>query len=297
MLDKATATQDAMTNTDSVDAIMARLGETARAAARGLANAPSAQKDKALHAMAAAIRASTDAILTANAKDVAAMRASGQTAAFLDRGTLTTERIDDIAAGIEAIAALADPVGDVIAAWERPNGLQIRAGAHAARRHRRHLRKPPQRDGGRRCAVPEGRERGDPARRLGQFSFLSRHRACLARGLVEAGLPEGAIQLVPTTRPGRRRRMLKVLTAYRRHRAARRQEPDRAGSEREPRSGVRPSGRPVPCLRRQGRRSGEGQGHRCQRQDAAHRHLRRGGNAARRPRLRRHASGAVWWTR
>ena len=94
----------------------------------------------------------------------------------------------------------ADPVGTVLAQWTRPNGLALRARARAARRHRHHLREPAQRDGRCRRAVPQGRQRGDPARRLGEpSSRAAPSRPCLARGLRAAGLPEAAIQLVPTT--------------------------------------------------------------------------------------------------
>ncbi|CUA92753.1 glutamate-5-semialdehyde dehydrogenase [Pannonibacter indicus] len=109
----------------SITALMADLGKRARAAARKLSLAPEEQKNRALRAMASAVREATPAILAANARDVETMTANGQTASFLDRGTLTAERIEDIARALEAIAALPDPVGSVMSEWERPNGLKI----------------------------------------------------------------------------------------------------------------------------------------------------------------------------
>lgn len=197
MLDKAATAANA--DSESVIAIMARIGANARAAARSLANAPTEQKNKALATMATAVRSNVDAILAANAKDVAAMTANGQTAAFLDRGTLDTARIEAIAAGIEAIARLDDPVGGVIAAWERPNGLQIE-------RVRTPLgvigviyesRPNVTADAGALCL-----KAGNAViLRGGSDSFHSSSaiEACLQQGLRDAGLPEGAIQLVPTT--------------------------------------------------------------------------------------------------
>src|SRR5213594_2585396 len=97
----------------------------ARAAARALAGASTAAKDAALRAAAARLRRDATAILRANADDVARTRAAGESAAFVDRLTLTTSRIDAMARGLEEIAALPDPVGETIAAWRRPNGLEI----------------------------------------------------------------------------------------------------------------------------------------------------------------------------
>src|SRR6184192_181602 len=97
----------------------------ARAAARALAGASTAAKDAALRAAAARLRREEAAILRANADDVARARAAGESAAFVDRLMLTTSRIDAMARGLEEIAALPDPVGETIAAWRRPNGLEI----------------------------------------------------------------------------------------------------------------------------------------------------------------------------
>src|SRR5204862_151064 len=101
------------------------LSGDARGAARALAGASTAAKDAALRAAAARLRREEAAILRANADDVARARAAGESAAFVDRLALTTSRIDAMARGLEEIAALPDPVGETIAAWRRPNGLEI----------------------------------------------------------------------------------------------------------------------------------------------------------------------------
>ena len=101
------------------------LSADARAAARALSGASSAAKDAALRAAAERLRRDTDAILAANRTDVERARAAGDSAAFVDRLALTPARIDAMARGLEEIAALPDPVGETIAAWRRPNGLQI----------------------------------------------------------------------------------------------------------------------------------------------------------------------------
>lgn len=95
----------------------------ARAAARILAIAPESQRNAALCAAANALRVHAPDILVANARDVAASRA---TAAFIDRLTLTPARIEAMAKGLEAIAHLPDPVGRIMSEWTRPNGLKIR---------------------------------------------------------------------------------------------------------------------------------------------------------------------------
>jgi glutamate-5-semialdehyde dehydrogenase len=102
-----------------------QLSAEARAAARLLAGASTRAKEAALRGAAARIRQATDAIVAANEADVARARAGGETAAFVDRLTLTPARIETMARGVEEIAALPDPVGETIAAWRRPNGLEI----------------------------------------------------------------------------------------------------------------------------------------------------------------------------
>jgi len=101
------------------------LSGDARGAARVLAGASRAAKDAALRGAAARLRRDDPALLRANADDVARARAAGESAAFVDRLTLTPARIDAMARGLEEIAALPDPVGETIAAWRRPNGLEI----------------------------------------------------------------------------------------------------------------------------------------------------------------------------
>ena len=177
---------------------MLAIGRAARTAARGLANAPTAAKDAALRGMAHSLRANAGALLAENALDLADTRREGANAAFLDRLTLTARRVEQMAAGIEEIAALADPIGTVIAEWDRPNGLHIE-------RVRTPLgvvgiiyesRPNVTADAGALClkagnaAILRG---GSDSHR----SSRAIHR-CLAEGLSEAGLPVEAIQIVPT---------------------------------------------------------------------------------------------------
>ncbi|MEM7692893.1 MAG: glutamate-5-semialdehyde dehydrogenase [Pseudomonadota bacterium] len=102
--------------------LIADMGARARAAQAGLALASTAQKRAALRAMAEALRAATPKILAENAADLAAMDAAP---AFRDRARLDEARVASIADAVAAIAALDDPVGAVLASWERPNGLAI----------------------------------------------------------------------------------------------------------------------------------------------------------------------------
>ena len=104
---------------------MSALGVRARLAARELALAATEAKRAALTAAAREMRAQTAAILDANARDLAAVADARATPAFLDRLTLDAKRVEAMAKGLEEVAALADPVGSVIARWTRPNGLAI----------------------------------------------------------------------------------------------------------------------------------------------------------------------------
>ncbi|SUA99394.1 Gamma-glutamyl phosphate reductase [Pannonibacter phragmitetus] len=181
----------------SITALMADLGKRARAAARKLGLAPEEQKNRALRAMASAVREATPAILAANAQDVETMTANGQIASFLDRGTLTAERIEDIAQALEAIGALPDPVGHVMSEWERPNGLKIE-------RVRTPLgvigviyesRPNVTADAGALCL-----KAGNAVILRGGSDTLQSNlaiHAALQKGLEAAGLPGDAIQLVP----------------------------------------------------------------------------------------------------
>lgn len=179
--------------------VMRDLGRRARLSARPLALAPTAQKNAALLAMADAVWARREAILTANADDVARAEREGATAAFLDRLTLTPARINGMVEGIRAIAELPDPVGSVIAAWDRPNGLQIE-------RVRTPLgvigviyesRPNVTADAGALCV-----KAGNAVILRGGSDSHASSRAihgALVAGLEAAGLPGDAIQLVPTT--------------------------------------------------------------------------------------------------
>jgi len=181
-----------------ISATMRTIGANARAAARILAITSALAKDRALQAMAAAIRAGAAAILAANGKDVAEASAAGASAAFIDRLALDPTRVCAIADGVDAVAALPDPVGAVMAAWERPNGMRIE-----------------------RVRVPLGvigviyesrpnvtADAGALALKAGNAVILrggsdSFHssraiHAAMVAGLAGAGLPEAAIQLVPT---------------------------------------------------------------------------------------------------
>jgi glutamate-5-semialdehyde dehydrogenase len=192
-----TATLKAVENFD-VQAVMTDLGHRARAAARVLALAPTTQKNAALRAMAAAIRAATPSILSGNAEDLAQARASGASAAYLDRLKLDEKRIAAIAEGIEVVHDLPDPVAAVMDSWVRPNGMRIE-------RVRVPLgvvgiiyesRPNVTADAGALCL-----KSGNAAiLRGGSDSFRSSLaiHAALVEGLLSAGLPEAAISLVPT---------------------------------------------------------------------------------------------------
>jgi glutamate-5-semialdehyde dehydrogenase len=97
----------------------------AREAARILALAPTRAKNEALHQMARGLEEKAGAILDANRKDVERARAAGLARAFMDRLTLTDARIDSMAEGLRQVAALPDPVGEVVEGWRRPSGLEI----------------------------------------------------------------------------------------------------------------------------------------------------------------------------
>jgi glutamate-5-semialdehyde dehydrogenase len=188
---------DSVDAKDDVAAIMKAMGQRARAAARALALVEPVKKTAALKAAATALRDSASAILQANAEDIAAA-GNKLTPAFRDRLSLDAKRIAAMADGVEVVAALPDPVGTVIAAWERPNGLKIE-------RVRTPLgviaviyesRPNVTADAGALC-VKAGNA---VILRSGSESFHSSraiHKA-LVRGLEGQGLPINAIQLVPT---------------------------------------------------------------------------------------------------
>ena len=186
----------ALGTTSNLETEMRALGVAAKRAAAVMAQASAAQKTRALEAAAAAIRTDAAAILAANARDVA--EAHDLSPAMHDRLLLDEKRIEAMARGLEEVAALADPVGRELARWTRPNGLDIA-----------------------RVAIPLGvigiiyesrpnvtADAGGLSLRAGNAAILrggseSFHSsraivAALRRGLAEAGLPENAVQLVPT---------------------------------------------------------------------------------------------------
>jgi glutamate-5-semialdehyde dehydrogenase len=178
---------------------MAPIGRAAVEAAQVLALAATAQKNGALAAAAASLRARRGEILAANARDMKAGEAAGLGGAMIDRLRLDEARIESMAVGVEQVAALADPIGTVIAEWERPNGLRIQ-------RVRVPLgvigiiyesRPNVTCDAGALCL-----KSGNAAILRGgsesHWSSTAIH-ACLVDGLRAAGLPESCIQLVPTT--------------------------------------------------------------------------------------------------
>src|SRR5437773_11885754 len=108
-----------------VVALVRELGVAARNASRELARASTEAKNRALGAMAAEIRAGAGAILAANAGDATQAKADGGDAAFLDRLTLTPQLVEQMAQGVEQVAALADPVGEITGRARRPSGIEV----------------------------------------------------------------------------------------------------------------------------------------------------------------------------
>ncbi|MDQ6432517.1 glutamate-5-semialdehyde dehydrogenase [Mesorhizobium sp. LHD-90] len=192
-------------------ALMAEIGRKARAAARPLALAPAKQKNDALAAMADAILRDEQNILDANAIDLKNGEESRLSPAMIDRLTLTPARIRGMAEGVRAIADLRDPVGDVIAEWDRPNGLHIE-------RVRTPLgvigviyesRPNVTADAGALCL-----KAGNPVILRGGSDSLNSSaaiHAAMAEGLKTASLPEDAIQLVPVADRAAVGEMLKGL--------------------------------------------------------------------------------------
>ncbi len=195
-------------------ALMTALGEGALAAQPVLAAATREQKDAALIAAAAELRRQAAQILAANAKDMQAAEEKNLSAAMLDRLRLDTARVEAMARGLEEIARLPDPVGRVLAEWDRPNGLRIA-----------------------RVAVPLGvigiiyesrpnvtADAGALCLKSGNAVILrggseSAHssaaiHSALVAGLKAAGLPEAAIQLVPTTDRAAVGYLLSSMTDY-----------------------------------------------------------------------------------
>jgi glutamate-5-semialdehyde dehydrogenase len=200
-------------NTD-LAAVMDRLGREAAEAAGVLARATAATKNLALAKIAQALRARSPELLAANAQDLEAAKAKGLSGAMLDRLALNAERVEAMAHGVEDIAALPDPIGTVIAQWTRPNGLDIA-------RVRVPLgvigiiyesRPNVTCDAGSLCL-----KSGNAAILRGGSESAQSSRAiheCLVEGLVAAGLPRAAIQLVPTTDRAAVGYLLSSMTDY-----------------------------------------------------------------------------------
>ena len=177
--------------------LIAQFGSQARAAARTLAGTPPARIDVALHAMAAELVAAQMDILNANAADVAAAKAAGQTTALVDRLTLNPARVAACAEGLRQVAALPHPVGAVLRKWTQPNGLKFAK-----------VRVPLGVIG----FIYESRpnvtvdaaglclKSGNAVILRGGSEALRSNTAiaaALARGLIGAGLPAAAVQLIP----------------------------------------------------------------------------------------------------
>ena len=187
-----------MTQSQDLSAQMDMIGRRARAAAAELAFAPSTAKAKALNAAADAILAHSEAIIAANALDLDYGRGKGLSPAMMDRLLLDAGRIVGIADGLRAVAAQDDPVGRVLAEWDRPNGLHIARVATPLGVIGVIYESRPNvtADAGALCL-----KAGNAViLRGGSESFHSSTaiHACLVEGLRAAGLPEDAIQLVPT---------------------------------------------------------------------------------------------------
>ncbi|WLQ06345.1 glutamate-5-semialdehyde dehydrogenase [Arthrobacter oryzae] len=124
--DVSVAPENAQLSPAEVEAAVHAIADRSRQASRSMARANRAWKDKGLRAIGAALLASKARILAANAKDVEAGRANGTSAALLDRLTLNDARIDALAAALENLAGLPDPVGNVVRGQTLPNGLRLR---------------------------------------------------------------------------------------------------------------------------------------------------------------------------
>ncbi len=191
------STQPIGTNLD-VSAVVLELGQRAKAAAPALAMATSQQRNLALNEAAKALRSRASEILTANARDLEGVRDSGKDAAFIDRLTLTQDRITDMADALDAIAAQDDPLGKVLASFQRPNGLNIERVSVPIGVIAMIYESRPNvgSDAGGLCI-----KSGNAVILRGGSESLHSSRvivACLAMGLRAAGLPEDAVQLVDT---------------------------------------------------------------------------------------------------
>ena len=184
--------------TDTIQQIVSDLTTRARAAARTIAAVSDDQKAQALIAAAAALRAASTEILGANAKDMAAGAEHGLSAAMLDRLKLDPARLESIAAAVEQVAHLADPVGQIIDRTERPNGLvmervRVPVGVLAIIYESRPNVTAD--------AAALGLRAGNAVILRGGSEAVHSNRAihaAMIKGVVSAGLPADAVQLVPT---------------------------------------------------------------------------------------------------
>ena len=188
-----------MADHHDIPSLIADMGQRARAAARTLAQMPTAAKAEALRAAAQALRDAIPAVLAANAREVEAGAANGLSSAMLDRLTLDEARIAGIVAGVEAVASLPDPVGERIDERTRPNGLHLSRvrvpvgviGIVYESRPNVTV------DAAALCAMA-----GNAAILRGGSEAVHSNRAlhaAFARGWAAAGGPADAVQLVPTT--------------------------------------------------------------------------------------------------
>ncbi len=178
--------------------LMAGIGRRARAAMRPLGLLSTQTKRAALRQVAARIREGAATVLAENALDLAEAREAGRPASFIDRATLDSARIEAIARSVEEIAALADPVGRVLATFSRPNGLSIERVATPLGVIGVIFESRPNvtADAAALCLMA-----GNPTvLRSGSETFrtASALAAAIQAGLAEAGLPPDAVQLVPT---------------------------------------------------------------------------------------------------
>jgi glutamate-5-semialdehyde dehydrogenase len=181
-----------------IAATMSDIGRRAKAAARVLALAATAQKDRALAGMASAIRAGKSEILAANAEDLADGKTAGLSPAMIERLTLNDQRVEAMAEGLDVVRGLADPVGRITESWTRPNGMTIeRVKVPLGVVGVIYESRPNVTADAGGLAVKSGNA---AILRGGSESFHSSRAlvAALREGLRAAGLPEDAIQLVPT---------------------------------------------------------------------------------------------------
>ena len=199
---------------ESIGAIMDSIGREALAAAGVLAHVGSAAKNAALLGAAGAVRDRAAAILAANASDMAAARERGLGEAMLDRLRLDADRIESMAAGLEQVATLPDPVGRLLAEWTRPNGLVIQRVSVPLGVIGIIYESRPNvtADAGALCL-----KSGNAAILRGGSESAGSSRAvheCLVEGLRMTGLPEASIALVPTQDRDAVGYMLKGMTDY-----------------------------------------------------------------------------------